>query len=362
MKILAWPARRNRRKNPFNFLLSEALAAEGCEVVELDRRNSLFGHFDVFHIHWPQSEATGTPLRASAKSALLLLRLLLQRLNGARIVWTVHNINAHDQNNPRLERALMQLVARLVHGAIFLTAASRKAAYAELPALASKPFAVIPHGLYGRRSDKSREEARAAFGLDPVAGMAGFLGDIRPYKGLDLLLDAFEATPPGQTTLFVAGAFADRDYGAVMRRRIAELAADGHSVVLREERLDDEVLVDAIRASDAVALPYREIWNSGLAVLVVENGGRLIASDAPLFLELQGELGAERVHIAEGSLTAEALIAAVDQKADHDPRRIDAFCAARAWDRIGRDTVAFYRRLGAIGQRLNRAEATEGTT
>jgi glycosyltransferase involved in cell wall biosynthesis len=296
------------------------------------------------------------------RSALLLTRLLVQRINGARIVWTVHNVNAHDQNNPRLERVLMHLVARLVHGVIFLTAASRKAAYGELPGLASKPFAVIPHGLYGRRSGKSRMEARAAFGLDPAARVVGFLGDIRPYKGLDLLLDAFASTPPGRVTLFVAGAFADRDYGAVMRPRIAEIAAMGHAVVLRQERLDDAALVDAIRASDTVALPYRAIWNSGLAVLAIENGGRLIASDAPLFRELQGELGAERVHVAEGTLTAEALIAAVQPKEENDSRRLDGFCAARTWERIGRDTVGFYRKLGAIGQALNRTAATEGTT
>lgn len=347
MKVLASPARRNKHQNPFNFLLAEALSAEGCEVVELDRRNSLFGRFDIVHVHWPQGEARGRLPRAMGRSALLLLRLAVQRVKGARIVWTVHNVHAHDQENPSIERALMHRVVRLVHGVIFLSVSSREAAYADMPELASKPFAVIPHGLYGERSKKSRGEARARLGLPPESRVLGFLGDIRPYKGLDGLLDAFAATPPGHLTLFVAGIFPDKPYGVAMEARLADLAAEGHAIVFRRERLDDAALVDAIRASDAVALPYRAIWNSGLATLVLENGGRIIASDAPVFRELQEELGADWVHVADGVLTADMLTAAVARRPDAGSPAIEAFRAARSWSRIGDETVAFYLRLGA---------------
>jgi beta-1,4-mannosyltransferase len=347
MRVLASPARRNREQNPFNFLLSEALAARGCEIVELDRRNSLFGHFDIVHIHWPQREARGRLPRAVARSALLLLRLTVQRLRGARIVWTVHNVHAHDQENPTIERALMRRVAGLVHGVIFLSASSREAAYAEMPGLASRPFAIVPHGLYGELSKKSRGEARAGLGLSPESRVLGFLGDIRPYKGLDILLDAFASTQPGHLTLFLAGIFPDKAYGATMEARLAELAAEGHAIVFLRERLDDAALVDAIRACDAVALPYRAIWNSGLATLVLENGGRIVTSDAAVFRELQEELGADWVNVADGVLTAGMLTEAMGRRPDAGSRAIETFRAARSWSRIGEETVAFYRRLAA---------------
>lgn len=345
MKVLASPARRNRDQNPFNFLLSEALSAEGCEVVELDRRNSLLGRFDIVHIHWPQREARGRLPRALGRSGLLLVRLTVQRLRGARIVWTVHNVHAHDQENTSIERALMRWVTKLVGGVIFLSASSREAAYAEMPELASKPFAVIPHGLYGQRSERSRGDARAWLGLPPESRVLGFLGDIRPYKGLDVLLDAFAETPPGEVTLFVAGVFPDKSYGVAMEARVAELAAQGHAIVFRRERLDDAALVDAIRACDAVALPYRAIWNSGLATLVLENGGRVLASDAPVFRELQDELGPDRVRIAKGGPTAATLIAATEGAPEEGSKRLAEFCEVRSWSRIGADTVGFYRRL-----------------
>lgn len=347
MRVLAYPARRNRDRNPFNYLLSEALVAEGCEVVELDRRNSLFGRWDVFHLHWPQQAAQGNLVRALGNSFVLVARLVLQRVRSARIVWTVHNVRGHDQDNPALERALMRAVTRLIHGAIFLTASSRAPAIEAFPALAPKPYAVVPHGLYGERSERTRGEARATFGLSPAGPVIGFLGDIRRYKGLDRLLSAFAETRPAQLTLFVGGAFDDERYGTGVRARLAELHARDHSIVFHERRLDGRALADAIRACDVVALPYRAIWNSGLALLVLENGGRILASDAPVFRELRDELGSERVRIAAGELTGEDLVAAVCGETREACEEPAAFLAARAWPRIGADTVAFYRRLGA---------------
>ena len=143
---------------------------------------------------------------------------------------TLHNVHAHDQENPSIQRALMRLVTRLVHGVIFLPASSREAAYAEMPGIASKPFAIIPHGLYGQRSERSRDEARTCLGRPAGSRVLGFLGDIRRYKGLDVLLDAFARTPPGQVSLLV-GVFPDETYGFGVERHLAELSAQGHAII-----------------------------------------------------------------------------------------------------------------------------------
>src|SRR5262245_5960872 len=68
IRVLPSPARRNRAQNPYNFLLSQALSDHACEVVEADRRNSLLGRADIFHVHWPQGEAQGHWPRALGKS------------------------------------------------------------------------------------------------------------------------------------------------------------------------------------------------------------------------------------------------------------------------------------------------------
>jgi hypothetical protein len=174
--------------------------------------------------------------------------------------------------------------------------------------------------------------------------VVGFLGDIRYYKGLDLLLAAVGHVQPGEITTFIAGTFQDQDYGTTVREAIFELRDQGQSIVMVEERLGSQRLADAVRACDLVVLPYREIWNSGLALLILENRGRILTSDAAVFQEMQGELGPEWVQIFEATPTGEDLTAALLREPGH-LERIEAYCSARTWAGIAAETKAFYERL-----------------
>ena len=212
----------------------------------------------------------------------------------------------------------------------------------------SKPYAIIPHGLYQEISEKTRDDARALYGLPAEGPVVGFFGDILPYKGLERLLAALQGTPPAAVNLFIVGALeGDHNYRSLIRAHIATLQAYGHIVVFVEDRLGDRDFVDAIRACDLAALPYRHAWNSGLAILALENNCRILTSDAPVFRELQDELGIHYVVVAEGDLTGEALLDAAMLKPTEIPERWAAFSAARSWTKIASDTVEFYRRLGA---------------
>lgn len=350
LSVFGLPARRNRAANPYNYLLSEALTAEGCDVTELTRRNGVFGAADVVHLHWPQGYAKGPLPQALSKSFEIVLRVAVQRLRGAAVIWTAHNVHAHDQNRPGLERALMGVLTRLLSGIVYLGESSRASVEAAYPALRAKPWAVIPHGLYGDlySSDRTPAQAREAFGLGAGEKVVSFIGDIRPYKGLDLLIEAFGALEPGSVTLFVAGMLPADDEGqaAMVREGLARLAASGRRVVTIDRRLDTGEMVDAIRASDLIAFPYRHVANSGLAMLVLEHGGRLLSSDRPLFRELQAEAGAAEVVIAEKGFTAAAIKDALRLKPE-DAAGADAFRRARAWPMLGAQTVEFYRRCGA---------------
>lgn len=348
--VYAAPARRNRHANPYNYLLSEALSAQGCDVCELDRRNGLFGHPDVVHIHWPQTRAKGPILKALQISGELALRLAIQRARGAAIIWTAHNIHAHDQNNPALERALMGCVTRLISGAVYLSATSRDMAEARYPALRRKPHAIIPHGIYGAvfDSEKDRSAARAHFSIPPSERVVSFLGDILPYKGLDVLTKAVMKLKPSELFLLVAGTFpADDSYAQEIRAGISKLQVLGHKVRFTERRLSNSEMVDAIRASDVVALPYKAAANSGLAILAIEHGARLLTTDHAVFRELRDEVGSDRITIAGPDFDADAVRTALQGKKGGAQDRIDTFLQARSWTSIAAQTVAFYRRCGA---------------
>ena len=354
LRILAEPAWRNRAENPYTYLLSKALMENGCTVRELTRLGRFCDHADIVHIHWPHPVLNTSILRAASRSLEKLLGLTVQKLRGAVIVWTVHNIHAHDQKSMLLERVVMGAVVRLIDGAIFLAEGSCGEAFRAMPVLAKKPHTVIPHGMYEAppSAPQNSRDARSLFGIDGEGAVIGFFGDIKHYKGLDILLGAFEELPAGGATLFVAGIFrAASDYARDQRARMQSLTQRGHRIVFLERRLNDDELAAAIRASDLTVLPYRESVNSGFALFALGLGARIVTSDAPAFRVLEGELGSYWVRPARGASLPVAISEALNQtRMPEDDARLASFCEGRSWLSIGRMTKNFYKTLQDRGR------------
>lgn len=348
MKVHAYPGRSNRAWNPYTYLLTAALEAQGVEVIDPVGTQRVLDRADIVHVHWPQKPAVARRLPiALYQTTRSLFEWAAQRAQGARIVWTVHNVHSHERTHPLLERILMWIFVRMIGGAIFLSESTRQAAYREMPSLRGKPSVIIPHGVYGDYYVRERtpEQTRAALGLGD-GPVLGFLGEIKPYKGLDLVLQAFERTEDPDITLLIAGRFSDKRYGAAMRQKIETLRGMGKAIIFKEGRVSDQELVETIAAIDLVALPYKVVWNSGFALLALETGAPILTTDEPIFVELEKELGPEWVQPVRGGIGDAAL--KVVRKAQMSPQaltKLDTFRRSRAWDGLARDTLTFYQGL-----------------
>jgi len=107
----------------------------------------------------------------------------------------------------------------------------------------------------------------------------GLVGHLRAYKGLDELLDAFEALaalPPDarRRRLLIAGTpGADPSIDALLGR--ARVHPD---VVVDARRIPAEELSIPLRASDVIVLPYGSSLNSGALLLALSFGRPVIAA------------------------------------------------------------------------------------
>jgi hypothetical protein len=99
MRIFATPVDANRALNPYTFLLYQHVRKLGVSVTEFSLRTDLESkNADIWHIHWPESEANRPNiLLAIIGSMRVLMAILLCRLYGVKIVWTVHNIEPHEK-------------------------------------------------------------------------------------------------------------------------------------------------------------------------------------------------------------------------------------------------------------------------
>jgi glycosyltransferase involved in cell wall biosynthesis len=130
----------------------------------------------------------------------------------------------------------------------------------------TKPRLYSPHPIFDHfGSPLPREEAAARLGLDPASGYALFFGLVRPYKGVDMLLDAWAAMKrDGKTTnrkLIVAGEFYDdvEKY----RTQIGELGLE-NDVIIHDRFIHDDQIPLYFSLADLLVLPYRTATQSGV--------------------------------------------------------------------------------------------------
>jgi glycosyltransferase involved in cell wall biosynthesis len=156
----------------------------------------------------------------------------------------------------------------------------------------------------------ARERARQG---NPGLALLAF-GAIRPYKGIDLALEALARVRPDlRPRLTVAGVFWDG--GAELSRRVRALGI-ADQVELRDGFVSNEEAALLFCASDASLLPYHSATQSGVVQLSFAYGVPVIATAV-------GGLGEAVRHGEDGLLCppndVPALVAAIERMASCGP-------------------------------------------
>jgi glycosyltransferase involved in cell wall biosynthesis len=344
LRVIARPAYANRHRNPYNALLADGLRAQGVEVVEYSP--DVLGDVDtrtVVHVHWPESNLNHRRwVRAAPRSARVVLELARARRRGARVVWTVHNIGAHDSRWHRTEALFWRRFLPLVDGWVSLSPDAVEQVIRRWPALASRPHAVTEHGHYrgAYPAEVTRAAARARLGLAGPGPVVAFIGRIKPYKGVPGLLRAFGGLAAPDARLVVAG----RVETAALAAELRALAAEDERVVLIEGVVPDEELQVLFGAADLVVAPFVDILNSGSVLLA-------LSFDRPVLVPARGSMsrlaelvGSPWVQTYEGepaTADLEDALTAVSVIGSSEGPDLAAF----QWGPIAERTVALYRRV-----------------
>lgn len=367
------PARRNTGANAYTVLMCDALESAGYVVEDLavmpdgraaGKRSTARAWFkavaaagsaryDVIHLHWPHAFAQDYSYPVAVlRSAALVGLLVLHKLLGARVVWTVHDVLPMGRPGKRrlLTAGLMRATIGLVDGLVHVSGTSMTALRSAFPSAGPKPSVLTRHPAYGDRIPPTdRHAARTRLGLPLDRTVLGFAGDIKDYKGLEDLLEACQDAGSGGPMILVAGAAETPGTAAAIARRVALLGGRGLPVSWTPRtRLSDEELSAVLAACDLIVLPYRLAWNSGMAILALEHGRPVLCRDHPIFRELHRELGERWVSMYDPPLRYEAILEAASRaRALVDSGRPipERFLATRQWTSVIADVIGLYRRL-----------------
>jgi D-inositol-3-phosphate glycosyltransferase len=178
-----------------------------------------------------------------------------------------HNVFDHEAHP--LKDALTRAVLRRADRFAVQNARSAREVAAERP---DAPIAVVPHPAEPRAVLPDRDAARGQLGVPLDAPVFLFSGLLRPYKGWDVLLDAFAALrrEVPRALLVLAG----EPWGEA--RRLEAWAPAGVRLELRYLPEKERGLWFA--AADAVVCPYRHATGSGIAADALAYGRPVIGS------------------------------------------------------------------------------------
>jgi glycosyltransferase involved in cell wall biosynthesis len=282
-------------------------------------------------------------LRSSLPLDLWFMRFC--RWRGAKVVLTVHDLLPHDTGATH-HALYASLYARV--DAIICHSDSIRARLAAEFAVPEAKISVIPHGpFFYDLPPAPSDHILRDFKLDSDSPIVLWQGIIFPYKGVDLLLQAWEQVEAStNATLVVAGTGAP---GLLDRIRTQAAALGLQRIALHFRFISTEELVALYRAAAIVVYPYRAITTSGALATGLSLGKTIVASDLPVFRELlTHNHNALLVPPLDTSALARALIQLL-----HDPalrERLAAHVRAmrfgdESWSSIATQTLAVYRSL-----------------
>jgi glycosyltransferase involved in cell wall biosynthesis len=212
-------------------------------------------------------------------------RYLLRGRTRPPVVAVVHNPADHDAG--RVQR----MAARLVLGrceALLTHAEELTRWLRELYPGRPTSCHLIPPSPIGELPESDR--ARHEMGLERTGRVALFLGLIRPYKGVDLLIEAMAELPPDADWRLVVAGEPWGDLGQALHRQVVELGLV-ERVRLELRWIPEPELPTLLAAADVVVLPYREGSQSAVAPLALGAGVPVVASGVGGLPELLGDGG-----------------------------------------------------------------------
>ncbi len=241
-----------------------------------------------------------------------LVLALAARLMGAKIVIEYHE--ALDTGELALAPArwyvshLAPLLFRLTQGAMFHSEFDRSA-LKDRYELDDQPAVIAPHGPYDQyvASESSKRDSDRAHVGSEICHLL-YLGVIRPFKGVEDLVAAFELLSDSDARRFSLTIVGETWEGWTLPAEMIERSSRRDSISFINRYVSDEEVGLFFGAADAVVLPYHRSSASGPLHLAMAHGLPVVVTAVGGLVEaVDGYEGARTVPAHDPSAIAHAL-------------------------------------------------------
>lgn len=300
-------------KNTYISILKNNIP-DDIEIVPLPLLKELVGGqcaFQIAHVNWYENIDGRSFKECLTAFSKKMLKLAFLKMKGVKIIATLHNRFPHDCRCPGLTRTLIK---SLVKKADYITVLCDESHNAVREMIGSSRYeqvrskiVKIAHPNYIGVYSDSGADIRKLHNIDKDDFVVMFFGAVKPYKNVELVLEAARRFEDRDNIkFFIVGGASNPDY----KKEIEAKVKESGNVTAVLEFVPDCELVSMIKASDVLFLPYsvKSSLNSGTCILAFSLGKNVVCPEIGTISELNN---AEAYSYSYGD-DAEHLTAAID--------------------------------------------------
>ncbi|WP_269900181.1 alginate lyase family protein [Paenalcaligenes faecalis] len=239
-------------------------------------------NFKYLHLHWLHSLIDFNSKNGADN---LIEKLRIAKQLGYKIIYTAHNIISHNSANIEQEIRLRKQVTPYFDYVIAHGKSAKEEVINNLDIPADK-IHVMPHGSYQGyyKNHIKQVDARSYFNINDDAFVFLFLGNIKKYKGIDVLLNNYKKIKEhnNNIVLIIAGKVDDLELHSLIESH----RHDDGSIIYNPGYVDDSRLQYYFNAADISIFPYTNILTSGSVALSVSFHCPIIAPNTGTLPEL----------------------------------------------------------------------------
>ncbi len=215
-----------------------------------------------------------------------LLLALVARLLGVRIAIEFHEVQDPGEAKLPLAQIYVRLVApllvRLAHGFVIHSDCDKKLLQSHYD-LEQRPIAVIPHGPYNHYQSSEREQEHR---IAPTSCCnLLFFGLIRPYKGLDDLIMAFDSLPENEIARYWLTVVGETWEGWTLPDKLINRSRYRERITFVNRYVSDAEVAEFFAGADVVVLPYHRSSSSGPLHIAMSCGLPVIVTSTGSLIE-----------------------------------------------------------------------------
>jgi len=302
----------------------------------------------ILHIHW--MPIAGYSKKNILKIILKLIQLILDTyltkyILKAKIVWTIHNLYSHETYYPRLEKVGRRFLSKKVD-LIISHCISAKVKISQEYKVSSNKIFVIPHGNYFQcyKNNITKEKARDKLNLKKEDFVFLHFGRIRPYKGIDILVNNFNSLETNKRIkLLIVGKCRNKS----LKSYLLKASEQNKNIILKFGYIPDNEIQIYMNAADIVVIYYKEILTSGETLLAISFGKPIIAPRLGCINDILDDDGSILYNVSDKTGLITALKTGI--KKGNDLAKMGKYNMELAknfdWKLIGKQTKELYDKI-----------------